>query len=159
MRRNAVERQAFHVLFWRMAPLRSVQKRQDFRAMRQMHPPATLTVQAVKSSFADAFCALKEQKEGESVPTTYNFVVVWVWILSSFCAYSAPVCLYIHTQSVALGSIPVGASPCLCSNINSQKYLRLRPAFAKIITQQFDLCNIVSNNLMINICNQCQKRN
>ena len=83
--------------------------------MRLMHLPATLTVQAVKSSFADAFCALKEQKEGESVPTANNFVDVWVWVRFSFCAYSAPVCFYIHTQSVALGCIPVGASPRPCS--------------------------------------------
>jgi len=61
------------------------------------------------------FCALKEQKEGGSVPTANNFVDVWVWILFSFCAYSAPVCLYIFTQSVALGYIPVGASPRPCS--------------------------------------------
>ena len=81
--------------------------------MRQMHPPATLTVQAVKSSFADSFCVLKEQKEGGSVPTTNNFVDVWVRF--SFCAYSAPVCLYIFTQSVALGCIPIGASPRPCS--------------------------------------------
>ena len=66
------------------------------------------------------FCALKEQKEGGSVPTANNFVDVWVWILFSFCAYSAPVCLYIHTQSVALGYILIGASPRLCSNVNSQ---------------------------------------
>ena len=79
------------------------------------------------------FCALKEQKEGESVPTVNNFVDVWVWILFSFCAYSAPVCFYIHTQGVALGCIPVGASPRPCSNINSQNYLQLRPAFARNI--------------------------
>ena len=35
----------------------------------------------------------------------------------SFCAYSAPVCLYIFTQSVALGCIPIGASPRLRSFI------------------------------------------
>ena len=49
------------------------------------------------------------------MPTANNFVDVWVWVLFSFCAYSAPVCLYIFTQSVALGYIPVGASPRLCS--------------------------------------------
>ena len=32
--------------------------------MRLMHPPATLTVQAVKSSLADSFCHMQEQKEG-----------------------------------------------------------------------------------------------
>ena len=69
------------------------------------------------------FCALKEQKEGGSVPTANNFVDVWVWILFSFCAYSAPVSLCIFTQSVALGYILVGASPRPCPNINSQKYL------------------------------------
>ena len=58
------------------------------------------------------FCALKEQKELGSVPTTNDFIDVWV--LFSFCAYSAPVCFYIHTQSVALGCIPVGASPRPC---------------------------------------------
>ena len=64
---------------------------------------------------AHLFCALKEQKEGGSVPTANNFVDVWVWILFSFCAYSAPVSLCIFTQSVALGYIPVGASPRLRS--------------------------------------------
>ena len=101
--------------------------------MRQMHLPATLTVQAVNSSFADSFCALKEQKEGKIVPTANNFVDVWVWILFSFCAYSAPVSLCTFTQSVALGCIPVGASPRPCSNINSQNYLQLRPVLARNI--------------------------
>ena len=67
------------------------------------------------------------------MPTTNNFVDIWVWILFSFCAYSAPVCLYIHTQSVALGYILIGASPRLCSNVISQKYLWLRPVLARNI--------------------------
>ena len=39
--------------------------------MRQMHLPATLTVQAVKSSLADAFCHMQEQKEGEREDTCW----------------------------------------------------------------------------------------
>ena len=73
------------------------------------------------------FCALKEQKEGGSVATANNFVDVWVWILFSFCAYSAPVCFYIHTQGVALGCIPIGASPRLRANVISQKIFVTSP--------------------------------
>ena len=90
------------------------------------------------------FCALKEQKEGECVPTVNNFVDIWVCVLFSFCAYSAPVCLYIFTQGVALGCIPIGASPRPCSNVNSQNYLQVRPVFARNVgcCTMFWLCAV-----------------
>ena len=65
------------------------------------------------------------------MPTANNFVDVWVWILFSFCAYSALVSLCIFTQSVALGCIPIGTSPRLCSNITSQIICSFAPSLLK----------------------------
>ena len=49
----------------------------------------------------------------------------------SFCAYSALVSLCIFTQSVALGCIPIGTSPRLCSNITSQIICSFAPSLLK----------------------------
>ena len=87
--------------------------------------------------FADFFCVPKEQKEGGIVPTVNNFVDIRVWILFSFCAYSAPVCLYIFTQSVALGYIPVGASPRHCSNVTSQIICSFAPSLLVTSAAQY----------------------
>ena len=70
-------------------------------------------------------------KERRKCADSKQFVDVWVWILLSFCAYSAPVSLCIFTQSVALGYIPVGASPRLRSNVISQIICRFAPPCSK----------------------------
>ena len=103
--------------------------------MRLMHPPATLTVQAVKSSLADSFCALKEQKEGESVPTAYNFVDIWVCNPFPF-ALTARQLAYTSLSRALLWAVfllrlpPVLARNICCTISWTMFLLGLRPALA-----------------------------